>query len=68
MGKFLVNKATGQKYRIDGVRQSAAPPSQPDLAETHMSQILSAIDRLPNKVDLRPAMTKVENQAAVGSW
>ena len=66
--QYLVNKATGQKYRVNGCMSSSNMAERSALGQSFMSLIYSGVGRLPPKVDLRPRMTKVENQSAAGSW
>ena len=66
--QYLVNKATGQKYRINGYVQASDLSDRWTLVQSFTSAFLCEIGRPPPKVDLRPRMTKVENHSATGSW
>ena len=65
---YLTNRATAQRYRVDGLVSSSDIPNQRRSCQAFSSHALYRADQLPDKVDLRPGMTPVEDQSAVGSW
>ena len=66
---YLINRATAQRYRVDGlIPSSSDSPNQRHLRQAFSSHALYGAGQLPDKVDLRPGMTPVEDQSAVGSW
>jgi C1A family cysteine protease len=60
---FLVEKNTGKKIRLGGVLKSTQKPPK---AKNYCANRFSP-KQLPSKVDLRPYLTQVEDQSAVGS-
>ncbi|CAF1226848.1 unnamed protein product [Adineta steineri] len=61
---YIVNKTTGEKYRLNGVLPSASLPagSAAGVAKAFAPLIRYPVEELPPKVDLRNDMTEIENQ------
>jgi hypothetical protein len=65
---FLVDKATKQKYRLNGSIPSTELPNNANLQQNFSEHACLSAPQLPPKVDLRPSMTAVEDQSFIGSW
>ena len=65
---FLVNRATGQQHRIDGLKKSDHRSARKSLCRDFTKHVIYKTKDLPPKVDLRPWMTAVDDQASLGSW
>jgi C1A family cysteine protease len=62
-GAYLVERNTGKKIKIGGIIPSE---TKPDNARKYVASRFNA-DDLPSQIDLRPYMTKVEDQSAINS-
>ncbi len=67
-GQFLADPSNGRQCRIDGCLPSDHLPNKYKLQQEFSSHMCCSAPHLPPKVDLRSAMTPVEDQATVGSW
>lgn len=65
---FLVNRRTGQRHRVGGLKKSDYKPKDKSLRKHFTKCIIYDTKELPPKVDLRPWMTPVEDQGRLGSW
>jgi hypothetical protein len=65
---FLTDKKTKSKWRLNGVLPSKRLPQKAKLQKKFGSYRLFSQPQLPPKVDLRFAMTPIEDQSSVGSW
>ncbi len=66
--QFLTDSNTGQQYRLNGYIPSHRPPSHPDLRQNFSDRMTFGAAQLPEKIDLRSDMTRIENQSTLGSW
>lgn len=66
--KFLLNRSTERKCRLNGVVPSTRKPEKAKLRQNFLSHMLFSDPQLPPKVDLRFEMTAVEDQSSIGSW
>jgi hypothetical protein len=67
-GHFLTDQNTGRQFRLNGCIPSERPPNNPRLQQSFSSHMRLTAAQLPDKVDLRPDMTTVEDQSILGSW
>jgi hypothetical protein len=67
-GRFLTDPHSGQQCRIDGCIPSTHLPQKYKLQQDFSNIMCCSSAELPPKIDLRPNMTPVENQATIGSW
>ncbi len=65
---YLTNQTNSQKFRVNGLLPSSRLPHKRHLCQTFRDRIIYSAEELPPKVDLRSAMTPVENQSQIGSW
>lgn len=65
---ILHNRATGEDFCINGLKQSIHEPSYEFLRQDFTEHILYTDKQLPPKVDLRPWMTPVEHQRGLNTW
>jgi hypothetical protein len=65
---YLVNRISGRRCRLNGIRRSTRLPNKPQLRQAFSDHMTYSADQLPPKVDLRPDMTPVEDQSQIGSW
>jgi hypothetical protein len=65
---YLTNKKHSKKYRLNGLLPSSRLPHKRHLCQTFRGQRVLRAEHLPPKVDLRSAMTPVEDQSQIGSW
>jgi len=66
--RYLSNKTEKRKCRLNGVKPSTRKPQKAQLRQHFSNHILFSDPQLPSKVDLRFAMTPVEDQSSIGSW
>ncbi|CAF1397886.1 unnamed protein product, partial [Didymodactylos carnosus] len=65
--KYVKDRTTGQKYRMDGYLLADDLPKQEELKRDFSTIIKYKIDQVPAKVDLRKYMTRVEQQYSLSS-
>lgn len=65
---YLVNKTAGEKYRLNGALPSNGLPRKANLQKNFSNHVCLNQAQLPPKVDLRSAMTAVEDQSRSSSW
>jgi hypothetical protein len=65
---YLSNRTTKRKCRLNGIVPSKRLPHKAKLQQHFSNHILFSDGQLPPKVDLRFAMTPVEDQSSIGSW
>jgi hypothetical protein len=65
---YLINKIHSKKFRLNGLLPSSRLPQKRHLSKKFRNHILYKAEQLPPKVDLRSAMTPVEDQSQIGSW
>ena len=66
--KFLLNRSTERKCRLNGIIASTRKPEKAKLKQHFANHILFSDPQLPPKVDLRFEMTPIEDQSSIGSW
>lgn len=66
--KYLNNRTANRKCRLNGILPSTRMPKKEKLRKKFSSHIVYSDPQLPHKVNLRYGMTKVEDQADIGSW
>ncbi len=65
---FLSNRATKTKCRLNGAKRSTRLPQKASLRKHFSDYRVFSSPQLPPKVDLRSAMTPIEDQSSIGSW
>ncbi|CAF1352946.1 unnamed protein product [Adineta ricciae] len=64
---FLHNRKTNQRYRLNGAKETNRKPRKACLNRDFSQYIAYTTPQLPNKVDLRPWMTQIEDQSDANS-
>ncbi|CAF1374106.1 unnamed protein product [Adineta steineri] len=64
---FLHNHKTNKRYRVNGDKESSRKPAKDSLHKDFSQYMMYAAPQLPNKVDLRPWMTLIEDQSDTNS-
>ncbi|CAF3651412.1 unnamed protein product [Rotaria socialis] len=67
MKTYLLNRITGRKFRLNGIRPSTRLPHKQRLRQSFQNFIVYSADQLPPKVDLRSHMLPIEDQSQIGS-
>jgi hypothetical protein len=65
---FLHDRKTNKRFRLNGDRPADRKPIKDCLNKDFSKHIMYARSQLPPKVDLRPWMTKIEDQSDANSW
>ncbi|CAF3630136.1 unnamed protein product [Rotaria sp. Silwood1] len=65
--KFVMSKKTRKRHCIDGAKVSNREPKDPSLRQKFADHIEVNTSGLPPKVDLRPYMSPIGEQSAIGS-
>jgi hypothetical protein len=65
---FLHHPKTNQRFRLNGDIPSDRRPAKEALCKDFTQHIVYAESQLPSKADLRPWMTKIEDQSQINSW
>jgi hypothetical protein len=66
---FMVNRKTMERHSINGLKKSKHKSKHKSLRKKFAHHIVyHRPDELPPKVDLRPWMSPVEDQAELNSW
>lgn len=65
---YLCNQFYDKKCRLNGIQPSTRLPWKEKLCQYFSDHIQLSNDQPPPKVDLRSAMTPVEDQSRIGSW
>jgi hypothetical protein len=66
--KVLINKTTQKKCRLNCMVPSKRKPHKAKLQKRFSDHMKFSAQQLPRKVDLRYAMTPIEDQSDIGSW
>ncbi|CAF1492949.1 unnamed protein product [Adineta steineri] len=64
---FLFSQKTNKRFRLNGIKESSQLPEKASLRKDFSNHIIYQPSQLPPKVDLRPWMTKVEDQSDANS-
>ena len=65
---YLESRTTKKKCRLNGIRPSKRLPNKASLQDKFSNHVQILPQQLPPKVNLRYAMTPIEDQSSVGSW
>lgn len=65
---YLHNRKTNKRYRLNGDKDTSRKPAKDSLHKDFSQYIAYTVPQLPQKVDLRPWMTQIEDQSDTNSW
>ena len=66
--RCLTDRYSGKQYRLNGCIRSHRPPHNANLQQNFSAQMRFGAAQLPDSVDFRSDMTRVEDQSTLGSW
>ncbi|CAF4512089.1 unnamed protein product [Rotaria socialis] len=64
---YLQDRKTGQRFRLNGDQETSYMPEKECLRQDFTQCVKYTPSHLPEKVDLRPWMTEIENQSSISS-
>ncbi len=65
---FLHDRKINKRFRLNGDSESSRKPQKECLNKDFSKYVAYTASQLPPKVDLRPWMTKIEDQSDINSW